>query len=231
MLRRLYDFAKFLKSLSGTNFRLLHGMWHLTKLPLPAITMFGSARLPFKSKHSERACALAKMLALDGFSIITGGGPGIMEAANRGAYEAAQELGIKDKKKYLKKTSAGIGLTRLNLEKFNPYLHESIIMEHFFARKWLLVRNSMGFIVFPGGFGTLDELFEVVTLIQCDRMKKVPIVLMGKTHWDPIYKWASTMLVKEGFVSKKDLSIIATITDDVDEAYKIIKRNCQRYKS
>ena len=129
---RLYEYGKFLKSLTGTNLRLLWGMWKLTKLPQPAITVFGSSRVPLKSIHGERAHALGKKLALGGFSIITGGGPGIMEAANRGAYEAAhgslaqfpQNNGF---------TSFGIGLTRLNKEKSNPYVQDYITMDHFFG--------------------------------------------------------------------------------------------------
>jgi len=227
---RMREYFKFLKSLTGTNLRLLHGMWKLTKLPQPAITVFGSARLPFDSIHGQRACALAKKLALGGFSVITGGGPGIMEAANRGAFDAAQELRLdykngKGKKKRF--PSLGIGLTRLNREKSNPYVHDYIELEHFFARKWLLVRYSVGFAVFPGGFGTMDELCEILTLIQTGRMPKYPIVLVGKKYWEPFHELVHNKMLTEGLISEKDDKIIDLITDDVDEAYASILEGCR----
>lgn len=228
MFRRLREYFKFLKSLMRTNWKLLKGMWKLTKLPQPSVTVFGSARLPFESVHGERACALAKKLTLGGFSIITGGGPGIMEAANRGAFEAAKELRLEYKNGEKKaKPSLGIGLTRLNRERSNPYVHDYIVMEHFFARKWLLVRYSVGFVVFPGGFGTLDELFELVTLIQTERMPKYPIVLVDKDFWEPLHQLLHTRMLANGLISKSDEKIIDGITDDIDEAYDIIAEGCR----
>lgn len=229
MFLRLYKYGKFLKSLFETNIRLIWGMWRLTKLPQPAITVFGSARTPFDNIHAKKACALAKKLTLDGFSIITGGGPGIMEAANKGAYEATLELGIKTKKgRTRRKTSFGIGLTRLTKESTKrPYVHDYITMEHFFARKWLLVRYSIGFIVFPGGFGTMDELFEVITLMQCERMKRFPIVLFEKAYWEPLRKLVQEKMLSRNLIGKRDEKIITAITNDVDEAYEVIKKHCK----
>jgi len=224
---RLAAYAKFLKSLFGTNFKLLRGMWKLTKLPQPAVTIFGSARMPFESEDGERACAIAKKLTLGGFSIITGGGPGIMGAANRGAFEAATELRIAHKegpKKHL--PSLGIGLTRLNREQSNPYVHDYIVMEHFFARKWLLIRYSVGFVVFPGGFGTMDELYELLTLIQTERMPKYPIVLVGTEYWKPHHKIIHEQMLTKGLISESDDAIIDLITDDIEEAYRVIVEGC-----
>jgi len=227
MIRRLKEYGKFLKSLAVTNWRLLRGMWKLTKLPQPAITVFGSARLPFESIHAERACALTKKLTLGGFSIITGGGPGIMEAANRGAYEAAKDLRIEHKKESFKGIkSLGIGLTRLNREKFNDYIHDYVVMEHFFARKWLLVRYSVGFVVFPGGFGTMDELYEILTLMQTSRMPKYPIVLMDKAYWGKNIDFIREKMLAEGMIGEKDENLIDLVTDDVDEAYQVIVEGC-----
>jgi TIGR00730 family protein len=224
--RRLYEYGKFLKSLTGTNLRLLWGMWRLTKLPQPAITVFGSSRLPLQTIHAERARALAKKLALGGFSIITGGGPGIMEAANRGAFEAAhgEHVQFPHSNNF---SSFGIGLTRLNKEKSNPYVQDYIMMDHFFARKWLLVRYSVGFVVFPGGFGTMDELCEVLTLIQTNRMKKMPIVLMDKDYWEPFHRLIHEKMLANDLIAEKDDHIIDAITDDVDEAYEIIVKGCK----
>lgn len=210
-----------------TNGNLLVGMWRLTRLPQPAITVFGSSRLPFKSIHGERACELSKKLTLGGFSIVTGGGPGIMEAANRGAFEAAAELRIENKGELQKEfPTVGIGLTRLNREKPNPYVNDFILMEHFFARKWLLVRYSVGFVVFPGGFGTMDELFELLTLIQTDRMPKFPIVLVDKKYWEPLQKLLHTSMLENKLITEKEEKIIDLITDDVDEAYEVILKGC-----
>jgi uncharacterized protein (TIGR00730 family) len=226
--KRLREYGKFLGSLTVTNCRLLKGMWKLTKLPQPAITVFGSARLPFKSIHGERACALAKKLTLGGFSIITGGGPGIMEAANRGALEAAKELRLNHKDKIkIPGRSLGIGLTRLNREKSNPYVQDYIEMEHFFSRKWLLVRYAVGFVVFPGGFGTLDELFELLTLIQTKRMPKYPVVLMDKKYWELFHKIIHDRMLANKLITPSEEKIIDAITDDVDEAYEIIAKGCK----
>jgi uncharacterized protein (TIGR00730 family) len=163
-----------------------------------------------------------------GFSIITGGGPGIMEAANRGSFEAAKELRL-DYKGKMKRPgrSLGIGLTRLNREKSNPYVQDYIIMEHFFSRKWLLVRYSVGFVVFPGGFGTLDELCELLTLIQTKRMPKYPIVLIDKKYWAPFKKILHDQMLKNKLISASDEKLIDAITDDVDEAYEIILKGCK----
>jgi uncharacterized protein (TIGR00730 family) len=229
MFHRLKEYGIFLKSLLSINLRLLWGMWKLTRLPQPAITIFGSARLSMESKDSDQAQQLAKKLALDGFSIITGGGPGIMKSANKGAFEAMQELGYKNKLLRRRINSFGIGLTRLSTEKrTNKYMHDIIIMDHFFSRKWLLVRYSLGFIVFPGGFGTMDELFEVVTLIQCERMKKLPIILIDKEFWKPLEEHIYRRMLSNGLVSDDDVGIITAITDDINEAHEIIKMHCKK---
>jgi uncharacterized protein (TIGR00730 family) len=229
-LSRLKEYGKFLGSLAVTNCRLLKGMWKLTKLPQPAVTIFGSSRTPFESIHGERSCAIAKKLTLGGFSVITGGGPGIMEAANRGAFEAAKELRLEygdGKKSPRPGRSLGIGLTRLNREKANQYVQDFIVMEHFFSRKWLLVRYSVGFVVFPGGFGTMDELWEILTLIQTKRMPNYPIILMDKKFWEPFHKIIHDRMLANKLISQADEKIIDAITDDVDEAYDIIVKRCR----
>ena len=226
MFKRMKEYFKFLWHLFKINVRLLIGMWKLTKLPQPAITFFGSARTPVESPHSQKALILAKELTKKGFSIITGGGPGIMEAANRGAYEAVQERGYKTKKHNRRMSSLGIGITRLTAEKKNMYVHDFIMMSHFFSRKWLLVRYSIGFVVFPGGFGTLDELFEVITLIQTQRMKKMPIILIDKEYWKPLEEMIYRKMLPEGNITDEEIGTITAITDDVQEAIDIISKHC-----
>ncbi|MFH1644368.1 MAG: TIGR00730 family Rossman fold protein [bacterium] len=227
--KRLKEYFKFLKSLMLTNARLISGMWKLTKLPQPAITVFGGSRLSRDSIYAKQAEQLAEKLAANGFSIITGGGAGIMEAANYGALQASKEWGKVNGEKQLKMTSVGIGLFWLTEggEKTNKYVQDQIIMYHFFSRKWLLVRYSVGFAVFPGGFGTLDETFEVITLIQASRMPHFPIVLLGQEYWQPIIDWAINKALKEKLISEEDLRIVS-IARDVDHAFELLCQKCEK---
>ena len=227
---RIREYTNFLRSLFITNYYLIKGMWKLTKLPQPAVTIFGSSRLPEDSPYAKSAMALAKKLALKRFSIITGGGPGIMVSANKGAFEAAKKLNLKykDGSKLVYESSLGIGLTRLTTEKFrNEYIHDYIEMEHFFSRKWLLVRYANAFVAFPGGFGTMDELSEVLTLIQTERMKKMPIVLFGKSYWEKLRDFVQENMLKNNLISQEDRNLITLMTDDVDEAYNTIIEGCK----
>lgn len=222
---RLFEYLKFLYSLAETSWRLIIGMWRLTRFPQPAITIFGSARLQLDSPFAQTARELAKMLSSRGFSIITGGGPGIMEAANLGAIDCLRECKLDDTQCQHRLVSVGIGLVRLNKEHANPYVQENIVMSHFFARKWLLVRYSVGFVVFPGGFGTMDELFEIVTLVQCNRMEKVPIILMNKDYWTPLAQWIDSHMLSEGLIDIEDKKII-TVVDTAEEAFQILNFYC-----
>jgi uncharacterized protein (TIGR00730 family) len=222
---RLSEYGKFLKSLAVTTWRLLWGMWRLTRFPQPAITIFGGARIQQDTLFAGIARTLAKMLAAHGFSIITGGGPGIMQAANEGAIDCLRECSVDDKNCRYRMVSVGVGLIRLNKETANPYVQENIVMAHFFARKWLLVRYSVGFVIFPGGFGTFDELFEIVTLVQCNRMEKVPIVLINKAFWAPLERWIEEQILPHGLISQEDRHIMA-IVDTAEEAFEIIQYHC-----
>ncbi|MCK4499869.1 TIGR00730 family Rossman fold protein [Candidatus Babeliales bacterium] len=218
--RRIKEFFSFFRSMVSVNVNLLVGMWKLTKLHKPSVTIFGGARIDLESDYAKHATELARMLAEKGFSIVTGGGPGIMEAANFGVYKYKEEC-EEDGSCKLPVSSFGIGLTRLNRERKNPYVQESIILEHFFERKWLLVRSAIGFAVFPGGFGTLDELFEIVVLMQTGRMQRAPIVLFGKSYWQPILNWVHDKALKTNMLAHEDAALIS-VTDDVKEAFSII---------
>lgn len=224
--KRIKEYLSFLKSWMATSYRLFWGMWKLTRLPQPAITVFGSSRMVGENEHTKLAFELAKKLTTEGFSIITGGGPGIMAAANQGALEAAKEFGVKNGEKRPRMKTIGISLTSFSRESTNPYVQDEILMKHFFTRKWLLVRYSIGFVVFPGGFGTLDELFEIVTLEQCYRMPKMPIILMDKEYWEPLIEWVKKRPLAEKLIDKKDLELFS-VTDDVDEAFEIIMKYCK----
>ncbi|MCF7799751.1 TIGR00730 family Rossman fold protein [Candidatus Babeliales bacterium] len=226
LIKRIKEYLKFLKSWSLTSARVLWGMWKLTKLPQPAITIFGGNGAKVESDDSNKAYDLAKKLTLNGYSVITGGGYGIMRAANKGSYEAAKEMGFLNGGDYKKMTSLGITLTCFSHENLNPYLHEKLFMRHFFSRKLLLVRYSIGFIIFPGGFGTMDELFEIITLEQCSRMPQMPIILINKSYWGPIIDWLEGTALKQNFIQEKHLDIIS-VTDSVKEAFNIIEKYCK----
>lgn len=222
MFKRLRLYAYCLKDILRTNKGLLIGMWKLTRIRQPAITIFGGSRLPKENSYSRIITHLAEKLAHNGFSIITGGGPGIMEAANLGAWENATAHKTSTIRSH-DITNIGIGLT--NLQKENSYLQDYIIQPYFFARKWLLVRYASGFIVGPGGFGTLDELMEVVTLLQTHKMQKTPIVLIGKTYWQGLLDWIDAQPVTAGLIIPEHRNLLH-LTDSVEEAFSFINSEC-----
>lgn len=182
----------------------------------PCITVFGSAR--FKENHVYYECAreFGKRIAGLGFSTMTGGGPGIMEAANRGAFENGG-------------TSIGCNIQLPFEQAENKYLHKSITFEYFFTRKTILVKYSYAFIIMPGGFGTMDELFETLTLVQTKTIHSFPIVLFGKEFYKPLMD-VMNMMSEKGTISKEDLSLVL-LTDDVSEAMDhIVKYIRSNYK-
>lgn len=174
----------------------------------PAVTIFGSARMKTTDRYYKAAVTLAQRLAEKDFAVITGGGPGIMEAANKGAARA-------------KGKSVGLNIELPHEQAGNPYANVPIQFHYFFARKVCFVKYSMGFIYMPGGFGTLDELFEVLTLVQTGRISRFPMILFGKKHWSGLLRWLKPALVEQGFVDRGDLDLLQ-MTDDVDEAVEIL---------
>ena len=170
----------------------------------PCVTVFGSARVADGSPPYELGRAVAARLATLGFTVMTGGGPGVMEAANRGAREAGG-------------TSVGCNIVLPREQHPNPYLDISVDFRYFFVRKLMLVKYSYGFVVLPGGFGTLDELFEAVTLVQTQKVTSFPIVLLGRDYWSGLLDWLRDTAAARGTISTGDLDLL-TLTDDVDEA-------------
>jgi hypothetical protein len=174
------------------------------------VTFFGSARFTEDNDHYQTARELAKRLSSYGIGVVTGGGPGIMEAANRGAYET-------------KGYSIGLNIQLPFEQKENPYLTESTIFKYFFVRKVLLSYAAEAYIFFPGGFGTLDELFEIITLVQTHKIEPVPIILVGKNFWRKMQNFIKKeMCEKHKTISKEDLSLY-TITDDLDAIVEIVR--------
>lgn len=175
----------------------------------PCVTVFGSARTPVDSPHYDMARSVARRLSVMGFTIMTGGGPGIMEAANRGARDAG---GV----------SVGCNITLPHEQEPNPYLDVSIDFEYFFVRKVMLVKYSYAFIVLPGGFGTMDEMFEALTLIQTAKIHDFPVVVMGSDYWESLQRQMNAM-VDAGTIAASDLSLLC-VTDDADEALAHVQR-------
>jgi uncharacterized protein (TIGR00730 family) len=172
-----------------------------------AVTVFGSARVKEESPYYAAARAVGQGIAERGYAVITGGGPGIMEAANRGANEAG---GL----------SIGCNIELPHEQSPNPYANLSIDFRYFFVRKTMFVKYSEAFVVFPGGFGTLDELFEALTLIQTGKVKRFPVVLYGSDYWSGLLDWVQTRLAVEGMVSGVDLALVQVV-DSTDEVCAI----------
>jgi uncharacterized protein (TIGR00730 family) len=188
-------FTQFIKG-----FRSLHFMG-------PCITVFGSARFKEDHIYYEKAREFGKRIAGMGFTTMTGGGPGIMEAANRGAFE---NNGY----------SVGCNIQLPFEQQSNPYVHKAVTFEHFFVRKVLLVKYSYAFIIMPGGFGTMDEFFETLTLVQTKTITQFPIVLFGKHYYEPLLETIEAM-AHEGTIAKEDLNLVL-VTDSIDEAMEHI---------
>lgn len=184
----------------------------------PSVSIFGSARLKPDHPYYQMGVNVAQSVAKKGFAIITGGGPGIMEAANRGAQEA-------------KGISCGLSIDLPMEYEPNPYidLKYRLQLRYFFVRKVLFIRYAQGYIFMPGGVGTLDELFEALTLIQTAKIRAFPIYLMGSEYWAGLMDWIKGTLLKEELISPEDLSLIQ-ITDDPEEVAHGIERHYQRHR-
>jgi uncharacterized protein (TIGR00730 family) len=176
----------------------------------PCVSLFGSARLKPDNPHYQTAVELAQRFTELGFGIITGGGPGIMEAGNRGA-----QLG--------KGKSVGLCITLPFEEEPNPYVDPKHILRfnYFFVRKVMFMKYAQGFIILPGGFGTLDELFESLTLIQTNKISRFPVVMVGKDYWGGMVDWIKTRMIEEGTISESDLDLFV-LTDSVEEVIQIV---------
>ncbi len=194
---------------SGESWRLfkimgefVEGIDTLHKLG-PAVTIFGSARIKPEHSYYKKALELAGLFAKKGYAVITGGGGGIMEAANKGAALGNAE-------------SVGLNITLPFEQKPNPYATTQIEFKYFFVRKVMFLKYGQAFIIMPGGFGTLDELFETITLVQTQRIRRVPIILAGRDYWQGLFSWIQDRFLKEKMISEKDLDLFS-ILDDPEE--------------
>jgi uncharacterized protein (TIGR00730 family) len=175
----------------------------------PAVTIFGSARTKPSDKYYRAATAIAKGLAQHNLAVVTGGGPGIMAAANQGATKVGGK-------------SVGLNIELPHEQSGNGFANIPIHFHYFFARKVCFVKYSLGFIFMPGGFGTLDEFFEVLTLVQTQRIPQFPLIMYGREHWQGLLAWMKSRLEKDKLISPGDLDLV-NLTDDVDEVISIIR--------
>jgi uncharacterized protein (TIGR00730 family) len=176
----------------------------------PAISIFGSARAKKDDWSYKTAMKVAELLARRGFAVISGGGPGIMEAANRGARNG-------------KGVSVGLNIQLPLEQKPNRYQNKSLTFRHFFARKVMFVKYASGYVIMPGGFGTLDEFFESLTLIQTGKIRRFPVVLIGRKYWEGLIRWMEHTLIDEGTIDAEDLNMFY-LTDSAGDAVEYIIR-------
>jgi uncharacterized protein (TIGR00730 family) len=184
------------------------GFEAVSTLAKPAVTIFGSARIGEDSPYYAAAVDVGKRFAQAGFTVVTGGGPGLMEAANRGAREGA---GL----------SVGFNIELPHEQGSNPYLDVNLTFRHFYARKTMFVKAAEGFVIFPGGFGTLDEAFEALTLIQTGKVLNFPVVLFDRGYWQHLLDWINGRLLEDGMISPDDVELLH-VTDDPAEAVRLV---------
>ncbi len=190
------------------------GFEAVARIPLPAVTLFGSARVHEGHPAYEAARTTGRLFAEAGWSVITGGGPGVMEAANRGAKEGGG-------------FSVGLNIHLPHEQHANPYLDVDITFDHFYVRKVCFVKPAEGFVILPGGFGTLDELFEALTLIQTEKVSDFPVVLFDSDFWDELLHFIHAELLPKKMVSPEDIELLH-VTDDPAEAVRIVHESYER---
>jgi uncharacterized protein (TIGR00730 family) len=193
------------------------GFAAVEQIPRPAVTVFGSARTPRSDDEYEQARACGRALAEAGFAVVTGGGPGVMEAANRGAKEGGG-------------FSVGFNVELPHEQDANSFLDLGVSFRHFYARKVMLVKAAEGFVLFPGGFGTLDELFESLTLIQTDKVREFPVSLIGTDYWGGLLEWIAARPLAERKISPEDVNLLHA-TDNVHQAVQAIYDHWTRRRS
>lgn len=217
-LRPIKDHGDFRNEISWRIFRIMaefiDGFQFLVDLK-KEVSFFGSARFTETNPHYQEALELSRRLGKAGFTIVTGGGSGIMEAANRGATETGAE-------------SVGLNIQLPKEQRINKYVKHGIGFHYFFTRKVMLSASAQAYVFFPGGFGTLDEFFELVTLVQTKKMERIPIVLVGKDYWGSLLQWMKDQIHEQHHaITEEDMNIF-TVVHSIDEAYQIILKSKER---
>tara|TARA_R110001592_G_scaffold260282_1_gene524693 strand:+ start:12919 stop:13575 length:657 start_codon:yes stop_codon:yes gene_type:complete len=191
---------------------LVNGIETLAKLG-GAVTVFGGARLDSDSHYYKEAQRLGSLLGEQGIPVITGGGPGIMEAANKGCYSSSS-------------ASVGLNISLPSEQEPNPYQDVSLGFRYFFVRKFMFVKHAIGFVIFPGGFGTMDEFFEALTLVQTNKVRPFPIILMGADYWQGLIDWMRNTMLDSGCINERELHLFSVV-DDVETAAKTILQHAR----
>lgn len=196
--------------------QIMYGYYKIMRLPQPTVSFFGGSRLSKDNKYVHASYALAGKLALEGMAVLTGGGPGIMEAANCGVEAVrGQRADV---------FTMGIGITGMRHEPANMCAGKQLLLDYFFARKWLLINYSIGFVVFPGGLGTMDELSELLNQMETGKLPQAPVVLIGVDFWQPYKEWVDNAR-REGLLSAQYEPRVI-ITDDLDYAVSVVTAHC-----
>ncbi len=191
---------------------LVDGIESLAKLG-GAVTVFGGARFESESHYYAEAQRLGTILGEEGIPVITGGGPGVMEGANKGCFSSSS-------------ASVGLNISLPFEQEPNPYQDTSLEFRYFFVRKFMFVKHVIGFIIFPGGYGTMDELFEALTLVQTSKVKPFPIVLLGTDYWQGLIDWLRNTMLANGCINERELHLF-NVVDDADAAAKIILQHAR----
>jgi len=186
---------------------IVDGIEHLIKIGY-AVNIFGSARLGPESPYYDQGLQLGRLLSRAGINVVTGGGPGIMEGVNKGAFNEGA-------------LSIGLNITLPQEQAPNAFQDISLSFRYFFVRKFMFIKHSIAFAILPGGFGTLDEMFEALTLIQTEKAEPFPVVLIGHEYWSGLVDWMRTTMLSHGCIGQKDMELF-TVVDDVEEAARII---------
>jgi uncharacterized protein (TIGR00730 family) len=196
--------------------QLIYGTWKLLKIQPPVVSVFGGSRFTQEHEYAKQAHTFAKRLIDHDISIITGGGSGIMEAVSCGALEGNPPS----------KKAQCMGINLKGLDDRNECVKNYFELDFIFARKWLMIKYSTAFVIFPGGFGTLDELAEVLTLIQTAKIPRLPIILVGTDYWDDFMAWMKKETLEHNLIAKEDMDLF-TLTDNLDHAFTIILDICK----
>ncbi|MFC1842811.1 LOG family protein [Candidatus Dependentiae bacterium] len=202
---------------------LMRSFTKLSRLHKPVITIFGGAKEGKEGVYSKKAFALAKKFVEQDIPVLTGGGPGIMEAANCGA------ASVHGKDYPEQKDTLGVAVTGIDTWFESTCYYSTLHVSYFFMRKWLLTRYSVGFVIFPGGIGTLDELFDVLNLMKHHRIPEFPVILIGKDYWKPLVSLLYDSGLKSGLIDER-LANLFILTDDIDDAFKIVYESCKVFK-
>lgn len=199
-------------------FQFLYGLWRFSALKPPIVSVFGGKNVVDDSEYGKKAYELSRLLTQHNISIVTGGGPGIMKAANCGALDASLNGKNNDLHTF------GVGVRGVDEQEHNECA-PMITVDYMFVRKWFLIQYARGFVLFPGGVGTMDELFEVLNLMKLNKIKRVPVILIGADYWKKIDEWYTDYAIKQGMVLQQYRDLFE-ITDDITYAVDVLKKAC-----